>query len=244
MWPVSLLLCILTLITGMLARSNAKWNPVAAGLTVLMLLSLGLQTLRHGKAKHAEYDTVWDESIGYTLAKVLTEDGITEGTVFLIDEAIPEAENPLDLIHYQGFQSGLPADSGLNLVKIQAWDLMVSRVSPAEELPPEMMPKEQMDLSLSRIMETIGAHQNVVAVVSFVGLPASMSKAQLAGLPPLYLSGLREFTTDLPDEFLLRIPSIRAIVRRNPESENSAKPTHKNMDGIFAERFILKQRSR
>lgn len=244
MWFVSLLLCILTLVTGMLARSNAKWKPAVAGLTVLVLLSLGLQTLRQGKAKHVKYDTVWDESIGYTLAKTITENGVVEGTVLLIDEAIPEAENPLDLIHYKGFQSGLPADSRLNLVKIQASDLMVPPAFPTEEVPPEMMPKEQVDFSFSRLMEIIGAHQNVVAVVSFVGLPASMSNAQLAGLPPLYLSGLREFTTDLTDENLLRIPSVRAIVRRNPESGNTSKPTHKNLDGIFAERFILKQRPR
>lgn len=242
MWFLSLILCLGVAVTGVLAKSNSRWKPVALGLSLLMFISIAFQFVNTGgNGKGVDYSTRWDESVGYMLAQALTRDGMDNGTVLILDAQIEGAKYPLDEIHFAAFQSGLPAGHALHLVKLDATELNPLQEFTQDDIPEEMVPKQYIDLSLPLLMQAIKAEENVAALVSFVGLPEDMSGEALANLPPVYVYGLEQFTTDHADEDLLRLPSIRAIVRRKPGSGLKLKPASEDLEKVFAERFILKQ---
>ncbi|WFB34357.1 hypothetical protein P3T73_09305 [Kiritimatiellota bacterium B12222] len=241
MWIIILLLIVSIAITAILSKQNRKWQPALIGLSLLLCAS-GIMWVIRTRAENQKqtYHTVWDESIGFKFGQAISQTGVNSGTVLLLDETIIGATNPLAEIHLQGFQAGL-SSTDLSIVKLNAMDLSTLNELSTEGLPPEMTPQGPADISYAQLMEVIRSHDQVVALVSFVGLPASMSNRQLASLPPVYVYGLEQSTTNLLDDELLQIPSIKAIVRHLPSAQLGLKPKSKDLDDIFAENFQFKQ---
>ncbi|MDF3131197.1 hypothetical protein P0Y35_18455 [Kiritimatiellaeota bacterium B1221] len=239
MWLITLLLFLGVIITGFLSKSDSKWTPLVIGLTLLLITSMSLQFLKLGgdKGNQVNYSTLWEEAIGYQLAQALSNDGIQSGTVLILDENIEGAENPLADIHLKGFRQGLHTEH-LNLVGINANEISTT-IELGLDVPEEMASVGPIDLSTTLLMKAIRNQPDVVALVSFVGLPASMPAELLSELPPLYLFGLNLHTADFSDEDLLRTSSVRAIVRRKPGAGTQLKPSSKNLDEVFSERFVL-----
>ncbi len=224
-----------------LAKSNSKWNPLVIALTLLMIVALGFQFRNlGGSSGGASYSMRWEEAVGQQLAKALSEDGIHSGTVVILDEIIEGAANPLAEIHRESFRKGLTSDS-LNVVEINASDISTFNELGLTDVPEEMTPNGPVDLSTTLLMKAINNESDVVALVSFIGLPASMSPQALNALPPVYVHGLTHLTSEQKDEDLLKTSSIRAIVREKPGVSFQKPPAGKNLEEIFSEAFVLKQ---